>query len=47
MIKVKRLKKRSREEALALIWEVFLECEAVHYSQESKTAFHDAVFNEE
>ena len=24
-----------------------MECEAVHYSQEGKTAFHDAVFNEE
>lgn len=46
-MKIKQLSKRKLKEALTLVWEVFLEFEAVNYQEAGKKAFWDAIHSEE
>lgn len=47
MMKIKELSRRKLNDALPLIWDVFLEYEAVNYSESGKRAFWDAIHSEE
>ena len=47
MIKIKELSRRKIKDALPLIWDVFLEFEAVNYSKRGKQAFWDAIHSKE
>lgn len=42
-MKIKELSRRKLNDALSLVWDVFLEYEAVNYSESGKQAFWDSV----
>ncbi|MGN0634287.1 MAG: GNAT family N-acetyltransferase [Oscillospiraceae bacterium] len=46
-MKVRALNRTEISDALPLIWDVFLECEAVNYPENGKQAFRDAIHSEE
>ena len=46
-IKIKQLSRKQLVDALPLVWNVFLEFEAVDYPEAGKTAFRDAIHSEE
>lgn len=47
MIKIKKIKSGKLDDALSLIWDVFLKYEAVNYPECGKQAFWDAIHSEE
>lgn len=46
-MKIKELSIKNLNDALPLIWDVFLKYEAVNYSESGKQAFWDAIHSEE
>lgn len=47
LMKIKELSIKNLNDALPLIWDVFLKYEAVNYSESGKQAFWDAIHSEE
>lgn len=43
VIKVKKLTRKEIEQAIPLVWDVFNEYEAIHYPENGKEAFHQAI----
>lgn len=46
-ISVRKLLRKEIDEALPLVWDVFIEYEAVHYPETGKEAFHRAICSSE
>lgn len=45
-MKIKKLSRRKLNKALSLVWDVFLEYEAINYSDSGKKAFWEAIHSE-
>lgn len=46
-MEIKHLKRKDFENALSLVWKVFLQYEATDYPEEGKQAFKQAIYSEE
>ena len=46
-MKIKKLSRKKLTQALPLVWKVFSDYEAIHYTEDGKRAFHSAIHSED